>query len=186
MSWANFDNNSAYGFELSANYKITKWWDVQPSIDFSSISQKGLISVLRPGTIDQFDFVRKEIDAAAFNARLNSNFKATKNLSFLLFGFFRSGVDGIQNDSKDMYKIDMGGRYSILNNKMNFSVRFNDVFNMMEYGFDSKNPYPSTGVFRWESQSLYFGINYMFGGGKNRALQRKYREDNTKQGGGMF
>ncbi|WP_447637911.1 TonB-dependent receptor domain-containing protein [Flavobacterium microcysteis] len=186
MSWANFDNNSAYGFELSANYKITKWWDVQPSVDFSSISQKGLISVLRPGTIDQFDFVRKEIDAAAFNARLNSNFKATKNLSFLLFGFFRSGVDGIQNDSKDMYKIDMGARYSMLNNKMNFSVRFNDVFNMMEYGFDSKNPYPSTGVFRWESQSLYFGINYMFGGGKNRALQRKYREDNTKQGGGMF
>ncbi len=186
MSWANFDNNSAYGFELSANYKIAKWWDIQPSIDFSSISQKGLISVLRPGTIDQFDFVRKEVDAAAFNARLNSNFKATKNLSFLLFGFFRSGVDGIQNNSKDMYKIDMGGRYSILNNKMNFSVRFNDVFNMMEYGFDSKNPYPSTGVFRWESQSLYFGINYMFGGGKNRALQRKYREDNTKQGGGMF
>lgn len=186
MSWANFDNNSAYGFEVSANYKITKWWDVQPSVDFSNITQKGLVSVLRPGTTDQFDFVRKEIDAAAFNARLNSNFKATKNLSFLLFGFFRSGVDGIQNDSKDMYKIDMGGRYSLLNNKLNFSVRFNDVFNMMEYGFDSKHPYPSTGTFRWESQSLYFGINYMFGGGKNRALQRKYREDNTKQGGGMF
>lgn len=186
MSWANFDNNSAYGFELSANYKITKWWDVQPSIDFSNISQKGLVSVLREGTTDEFDFVRKEIDASAFNARLNSNFKATKNLSFLLFGFYRGGVNGIQNDSKEMYKIDMGGRYSLLNNKMSISLRFNDVFNMMEYGFDSRNPYPSTGVFRWESQSLYFGINYMFGGGKNRALQRKYREDNTKQGGGMF
>lgn len=186
MSWANFDNNSAYGFELSANYKITKWWDVQPSIDFSNISQKGLVSVLREGTTDEFDFVRKEIDASAFNARLNSNFKATKDLSFLLFGFYRGDVSGIQNDSKEMYKIDMGGRYSLLDNKMSISLRFNDVFNMMEYGFDSKNPYPSTGVFAWESQSLYFGINYMFGGGKNRALQRKYREDNTKQGGGMF
>lgn len=186
MSWANFDNNSAYGFELSANYKITKWWDVQPSIDFSNISQKGLVSVLRPGTTDVFDFVRREIDASAFNARMNSNFKATKSLSFLLFGFYRGGVNGIQNDSREMYKIDMGARYAMLNNKLSFSARFNDVFNMMEYGFDSRNPYPSTGVFRWESQSLYFGINYMFGGGKNRALQRKYREDNTKQGGGMF
>lgn len=186
MSWANFDNNSAFGFELSANYKITKWWDVQPSIDYSNIKQKGIVSVLRDGTVNEFDFVNREISASAFNARVNSNFKATKRLSFLLFGFYRGGVDGIQNDSKEMYKMDMGGRYTMLDNKLTFSLRFNDVFNTMEYGFSSKNPYPSQGVFGWESQSLYFGINYMFGGGKNRAMQRKYREDNTKQGGGMF
>lgn len=187
MSFDNFDNNKAYGFELSANYKITKWWDIQPSIDFSSITQKGLVSILRPGSNTEFDFVTKEVEANAFNARMNSNFKANKRLSFLLFGFYRGGVDGVQNNSKEMYKIDAGGRYSLLNNKMSFSLRFNDVFNTMKYAFDGVNPYPSQGQFKWESQSLYFGINYMFGGGKNRAMQRKYREDNTKQGGGgMF
>ena len=83
--------------------------------------------------------------------------------------------------------MDIGSRYTLLDNKMSISLRFNDVFNTMEYGFSSLNPYPSQGVFSWESQSLYFGINYMFGGGKNRAMQRKQREDNTKQGGGgMF
>jgi len=187
MSFDNFDNNKAFGFEISANYKITKWWDVQPSIDFSSISQKGIVSVLRPGSDNEFDFVEKEIDANAFNARMNSNFKATKRLSFLLFGFYRGGVDGVQNDTSEMYKIDAGSRYSLLNNKMSFSLRFNDVFNTMKFGFNGTNPYPNRGQFMWESQSLYFGINYMFGGGKNRAMQRKYREDNTKQGGGgMF
>ncbi|HEU4497479.1 MAG TPA: TonB dependent receptor [Flavobacterium sp.] len=186
LSWANFDNNRAYGFELSANYKITKWWDVQPAVDFSSISQKGLVSVLRAGTADVFDFVEREIEASAFNARLNSNFKANKRLSFLLFGFYRGGVNGIQNNSKEMYKMDMGGRYSLLDSKLTFSLRFNDVFNTMEFGFDGQNPYPSRGLFGWESQSAYLGINYMFGGGKNRALQRKQREDNTKQGGGLF
>jgi len=187
MSFDNFDNNKAFGFEISANYKITKWWDVQPSIDFSSISQKGIVSVLRAGTENEFDFVEKEIDANAFNARINSNFKANKRLSFLLFGFYRGGVDGVQNNSKEMYKIDAGSRYSLLNNKMSFSLRFNDVFNTMKFGFEGTNPYPNRGQFMWESQSLYFGINYMFGGGKNRAMQRKYREDNTKQGGGgMF
>jgi len=187
MSWDNFDNNTAFGFELSANYKIAKWWDIQPAIDYSNISQKGLVSVLRAGTTDTFDFIEKEVDVAAFNARLNSNFKVNSRLSFLLFGFYRGGVDGIQNDSKEMYKIDAGGRYTLLNNKMSISVRLNDIFDQMEYGFSSKNPYPSRGRFGWESQTVYFGINYMFGGGKNRALQRKYREDNTKQGGGgMF
>lgn len=186
MSYANFDNNTAYGFELSANYKITKWWDIQPAIDYSNISQKGLVSQLQPGT-DEFEFVQKEVDVAAFNARLNSNFKVNPRLSFLAFGFYRGGVDGIQNNSKEMYKIDMGGRYTLLNNKMSISVRFNDVFDTMKYAFDSQNPYPSKGQFRWESHSVYFGLNYMFGGGKNRALQRKQREDNTKQGGGgMF
>ena len=188
MSFANFDNNKAFGFELSANYKITKWWDIQPAIDYSSISQKGLVSVIQPGSNPQvFDYVEKEIDANAFNARLNSNFKVNPRLSFLLFGFYRGGVDGIQSNSNEMYKIDAGGRYTLLNNKMSISVRFNDVFDQMKFAFDAKNPYPSRGQFSWESHSVYFGINYMFGGGKNRALQRKYRDDNTKQGGGgMF
>lgn len=188
MSFANFDNNTAFGFELSANYKIAKWWDIQPAIDYSSISQKGLVSVIQPGSNPQvFDYVEKEIDANAFNARLNSNFRVNPRLSFLLFGFYRGGVDGIQNNSHEMYKIDAGGRYTLLNNKMSISLRFNDIFNQMEYGFDAQNPYVSRGRFGWESQTVYFGINYMFGGGKNRALQRKYRDDNTKQGGGgMF
>jgi outer membrane receptor protein involved in Fe transport len=187
LTWDNFDNNTAYGFELSANYKITKWWDVQPAVDFSNISQKGLVSVLRAGTVDKFDFIEREVDVAAFNARLNSNFKANKRISFLLFGFYRGGVKGIQNKSKEMYKIDAGGRYTLLNNKMSISVRFNDIFETMRYAFDAQDPYPSTGRFQWESQTVYFGMNYMFGGGKNKALSRKQREDNTKKsGGGMF
>lgn len=187
MSFANFDNNTAYGFEISANYKIAKWWNIQPAIDFSSISQKGLVSVLVPGTVDEYESVIKEIDANAFNARLNSNFKVNDRLSFLLFGFYRGPVDGVQNNSKDMYKIDSGARYSLLDNKMSISVRFNDMFNTMRYGFDSTNPFPQSGEFRWESRTVYFGINYLFGGGKNRAMQRKQRDDNTKQSsGGMF
>jgi len=186
MSYANFDNNSAFGFELSANYKIAKWWDIQPAIDFSSIRQKGLVAVNVPGT-GNFNYEEKQVDAAAFNARLNSNFRANKRLSFLLFGFFRGGVDGIQNNSKEMYKIDAGGRYSLLDNKMSISIRFNDIFDTMKYSFDSQNPYPSQGQFTWESHTVYVGANYRFGGGKNRALQRKQREDNTKQNsGGMF
>jgi len=187
MSYANFNHNNAFGFEVSANYKITKWWDIQPAIDFSRISQKGSVSVLQPGTIDDYEPELKQVNASAFNARLNSNFKVNPRLSFLLFGFYRGPVNGIQNNSKEMYKIDSGARYSLLDNKMSLSVRFNDMFKTMRYGFDALNPYPQTGQFRWESRTVYFGLNYMFGGGKNRALARKQRDDNTKQGGGgMF
>ena len=183
LSFDNFDTNTSFGFEISSDYKITKWWDIQPAIDFSSITQKGLISVQNTNT-NSFDLVRKEVHAEAFNARLNSNFKATKNLRFLLFGFYRSGVDGIQFNGKEMYKIDAGGRYSFLNDKATVSVRFNDVFNTMKAGFDGENPYPLRGQFTWESQSVYLGFNYMFGAGKSKSLQRKQRDNDTNKGGG--
>src|SRR5690606_3364589 len=99
MSYANFDDNSAYGFEISANYKPTKWWDLQPAIDFSGISQKGLIQVYDPIT-DTSNFEIVEVDANAFNARINNNFKVAKGLTLTLFGFYRGAVEGVQNDSK--------------------------------------------------------------------------------------
>lgn len=185
MSFRNFDHNNSYGFEVSANYRIFKWWDIQPAIDFSSLSQKGVISIEQPDGTSHSSI--KSITANAFNARLNSNFRVNNRLSFNLFGFYRSAVDGVQNNTKDMYKIDSGARYTLLDNKMSLSVRFNDMFKTMRYGFDGANPFPQNGEFRWESRTVYFGINYMFGGGKNRAMQRKQREDNTKQSsGGMF
>ena len=183
MSYDNFDTNTAYGFEASLNYKIKSWWDIQPAVDFSSITQKGLVSMFNT-TTNSFDFVTKEVNASAFNARFNSNFKATKSLRFLLFGFYRSGVDGVQFNGKEMYKIDAGGRYSFLKDKATLSVRFNDIFDTMKAGFYGDNPYPQTGQFTWESQSVYVGFNYMFGTGKNKSLQRKQRDSNTKEGGG--
>nr|WP_322623088.1 TonB-dependent receptor [uncultured Flavobacterium sp.] len=187
MSYANFNNNKAFGFELSSNYKITSWWDIQPAIDYSSISQQGLVAILRDGSDNEFDYVNRKINANAFNARMNSNFRVNKQLSFLLFGFYRGPVDGVQNNSHEMYKIDSGARYSMLNNRLTASLRFNDMFRTMKYAFDAQNPFPQTGKFTWESRTVYVGLNYMFGQGKNRAMQRKQREDNTKQGsGGMF
>lgn len=186
MTFDNYDNSTAYGFELSANYKITSWWDVQPAIDYSAISQKGAVAKFIPNTNISYSEI-ENVDANAFNARLNSNFKATKTIRFNLFGFYRGGVEGIQFTSKEMYKIDAGVRFSMLQNKASLSIRFNDIFDTMKFAFDGDNPYPQSGQFKWESQSIFVGFNYAFGGGKNRALQRKQRDDNTKQNsGGLF
>jgi outer membrane receptor protein involved in Fe transport len=186
LSFANYDHNSAYGFDVSLNYKLTKWWDIQPAIDFSSIKQEGVVFQFDPATNTSSPFQRS-VTTSAFNARMNSNFKPTKRLSFLLFGFYRGPVDEIQQKRNEMYKMDIGSRYTLLDNKMNISVRFNDVFNTMKFSFDGIYPYPQTGQFTWESQTVYLGLTYNFGGAKIKKLERKQREDNTNQGGGgMF
>ncbi|RKR10995.1 outer membrane receptor protein involved in Fe transport [Flavobacterium sp. 90] len=186
LGFANYDNSSSYGFEASLNYKLTKWWDIQPSIDFSSIKQHGVVFEFDPKT-GKSSPLERTVTTSAFNARMNSNFKPTKRLSFLLFGFYRGPVEEIQQHRKEMYKMDIGSRYTLLDNKMNISVRFNDVFNTMKYAFDGVYPYPQEGQFTWESQTVYLGLTYNFGGAKIKNLQRKQREDNTnKGGGGMF
>lgn len=186
MSFDNFNHNTSYGFEVSANYKIAKWWDVQPSIDFSSISQQGIVSILAEGSETDYEFVSKTVNVNAFNARLNSNFRLNGRLSLNLFGFYRGPVNGVQMNGKEMYQIDSGARYTLLDNKMTLSLRFNDMFRTMRYAFDSNNPFPQAGAFRWESHTVYFGINYLFGSGKNRAMQRRQRDNDTSQQGGMF
>lgn len=187
QTYANFDNNNSYGFEVSANLKVNNWWDMQPSIDYSTINQSGMVAILNQNT-NNYDLTKREVTTSAFNSRINNNFKITQNFRMSLFGFYRGPVDNIQNESKSMYKIDLGARYSFWNQKANVNLRFNDVFNTMKYTFDSTHPYPGSGEFRWESQSLFVGFNYMFGGGKNRALQRKQRDNNESKtsGGGLF
>ncbi|MDR2221215.1 MAG: TonB-dependent receptor [Flavobacteriaceae bacterium] len=188
MTFDNYKSNDAYGFEVSANVKLTPWWDMQPAIDYSSIKQTGFVSKLDPAT-NQMNMMMRTINANAFNARLNTNFKAGDHLRFNIFGFYRGGVDGITSDSKEMYKIDAGARYSLLENKLNISFRVNDIFNTMSYRYTTTYPYPASGEFKWESRSVYIGLNYMFGGAKGKALQRKNRDTNTKQSsgsGGLF
>ena len=87
---------------------------------------------------------------------------------------------------KAMYKIDAGLRYSFWENTGSLSVRFNDIFNTMKAAFIGDSPYRQRGEFTWESQSVFVGFNYMFGTAKNRAAQRKQRENNEVQKSGGF
>ena len=108
-------------------------------------------------------------------------------MRFQLFGMYRGKDRGLQYDREPMYKMDIGATYNILKGKGTITARYNDVFENMNFAFDGNIPYRQQGAFYWESQTFYVGFNYIFGGGKNRALARKQRDANeTQGGGGMF
>lgn len=186
MSFGNFDKASAYGAELSANYKITKWWDAQPSVEYYFRTQKGIVTVLNPNT-NAAELQDREVDNGVFNARLNNNFKITNQFRASLFGFYRGTSKSINAEMEPMYKIDAGLRYSFWENAASLSLRFNDIFDTMKASFEGDAPYRQTGEFTWESQSLFVGFQYTFGTAKNKAVQRKQRDKNeVQQSGGFF
>ena len=191
LTFDNFDNTSAYGVELSSNYRPTNWWNFNFSFDLYTQTQKGITESLNnagndPGIEDIFQEV-VEVDNTAWNLRMFNNFKATKNLTFSAFGFYRGQNRGLQFEMKPMYFVNIGARYNLWEGRGTFSVNYNDIFDTMRFRFDGQRPFAQVGEFNWESNTIYVGLSYRFGGGKYRAKSRKRRDNDEKSGsGGIF
>ncbi len=175
LTFINGGNNNAAGIEFSGSYKPFKWWSLNPSLEVYNKNERGVIGT---ETV--------EVENTAFNLRLNQSFNATEDLTFQLFGYYRSPAKMLQFKAEEMYFINAGARYNLLDDKATISLNFNDIFNTQRFTFDSDLPYRQRGSFKPESQTVFLGFSYKFGGGKNGALKRKNRDDNEKEGGGLF
>lgn len=180
LTFRNFDDTDAYGLELSANYRIAKWWRANASMDFYSQKQFGTTNLTNPTAN------RIEVENEVFNARISNSFTVSKKLRLQLFAMYRGRVKDIQWNVDPMKMVNIGANYSVFKGKGNISFRVNDIFNTMRFQFNSDNPFTQNGRFKWESRTTFLGFNYRFGGGKNKAKQRRRRDSNEKQGGGGF
>ncbi|REE82915.1 outer membrane receptor protein involved in Fe transport [Lutibacter oceani] len=175
LSFNNTASNDRYGFEVSSNYKVAKWWRTNASFDLYTQKESGLANG------EQI-----EVTNNTLNFRLSNSFTATKNLRFQLFAMYRGGGKSIQFKVDPMWMINTGASLNVLKGKGTISLRVNDIFEGMKFKFESENPYPYTGQFNWESRTAYLGFMYRFGGGKNKAKGRKSRDNNETQSGGGF
>lgn len=184
----NFENTSAYGLEVSANYKPIKWWNINGSFDLYSQTQRGLTERLLTdngsGTPEDIITEQVSVDNTAWNLRMNNSLTVNKQITLQVFGFYRGANQNLQFEVDPMYFINLGGRYSFADGKGTFSLNFNDVFNTMQFAFTANRPFAQNGQFNWESRNIYAGLSYRFGSGKGKASQRKDRDNNMKEGGG--
>ena len=180
LTFTNFDDTDAYGVELSSNFKIAKWWNVNTSIDFYSQKQFGIVDLVNP------DATTVEVTNEVFNARISNSFRASKKVRFQLFAMYRGPREDIQWDVDEMWMINAGANLNVLDGKGTITFRVNDIFEGMKFQFNSSNPFIQDGRFQWESRTSYIGFNYRFGGGKNKAKRRRNRDNNETQSSGFF
>ncbi len=191
LTFDNFDNTTAYGIEFSSNYRPTKWWMINGSFDLYSQTQKGITEKI--DTINQdpdFSDIYTEIitvNNILWSARIFNNFKINKNFSLSAFGMYRGKNKRIQSDINPMYLVNIGARYNLWKGNGTVSLNYNDIFNTMRFGFNRYNPFPSTGEFNWESNTVNVSLSYRFGGSNYKAKERKKRDKDEKTDrGGMF
>ncbi|TGV04378.1 outer membrane beta-barrel family protein [Flavivirga rizhaonensis] len=186
----NFDDTSAYGVEVSTNYRPTKWWSINGSFDFYSQTQKGIAESLNApietATVNNIVTDIDEVDNVAWNLKMFNNFKISKKISLTAFAFYRGQNQNIQFDIDPMFFINLGARVSFAQGRGSFNLNFNDIFNTMHFSGEGVKPYKQDIFFNWESHTVSTGLSYRFGGGKYRAKSRKRRDNNEKSGGGGF
>ncbi|WP_299115964.1 TonB-dependent receptor [uncultured Winogradskyella sp.] len=187
----NFDNTSAYGFEVSGNYKPTKWWSFNASFDMYGRTQRGFAETLDPTipnpTESDIELNNVEVDNLIYNFRIFNNFRVSKKLSFSAFAMYRGKDTGLNFEMDPMYFANLGMRYNFLEgNKATFSLNFNNVFDTQEINILSERPFRQEVDFMPEFNTIYAGLSYRFGGGKYRAKSRKRRDNDEKSGGGFL
>ncbi|WP_299363196.1 TonB-dependent receptor [Winogradskyella sp.] len=187
----NFDNTSAYGVEISSNYKPTKWWSFNASFDMYGRRQRGFAESLDPTidnpTEDDIVIENTEVDNLILNFRVFNNFKVTKNLSLSAFAMYRGKDTGLNFEVDPMYFVNLGLRYSFLeDNRATFSLNFNNVFDTQELNILSERPFRQEVEVVPEFKTIFASLAYRFGGGKYRAKSRKRRDNDEKSGGGFL
>lgn len=175
LTYANTDNNNAYGFEASTTYDFTNWWDTNISFDIYHQTEKGVVAL-----------EELEVENTTWNFRMNHNFKIIENFRLQWFTMYRGANKNLQFDVNPMWKMDLGARLNLFDGKGSLSARFSDIFNTMFFSFDAQSSIPSTGEFHWESRSVYIGFSYNFGSSKAKKRKRKNRNGQDKSGGGFI
>jgi len=191
LTYDNFDNTSAYGFEVSSNYRPFKWWSINFSLDFFNQTQTGITetldNTLPNPTVNDIVRQQVEVDNQSFNVRMINNFKVTKKLSLSAFALHRGKQKTLQFDINSMTMVNVGARYSLWDGRGTFSINYNDIFNTMYFRFEGVRPFRQAGAFNFESNTINVNLAYRFGGGKYRAKSRKRRDNDEKSGsGGIF
>ena len=171
ISFINYDFSDSYGFEFSGRYKATKWWTIYPSFETYIQDSEGILN-------NQETSIKNTL----VKSGIRNSFKASKKLRFSLTATYRGKSKNILYTVDPYTMVNFGASLSVLKSKGRISLRATDIFNNLNFDYFSSNPFPQKGKYDLEYNSIYLGFSYSFGSGKNKAKERKYRDDNETQG----
>ena len=173
LSYANYETADSYGVEFSSSFKMNNWWSFRPSSSLYTQDSQGLINN-----------TQESIKNTLFRIRISNSFKASKKLKFQLATSYRGKSEGVQFKVAPYLIVNASAQLSILDGNGAITLRGTDIFDAYKLDFSATNPFSQTGRYTLEYSAVYLGFSYDFGGGKNRARNRKYREKNETEGSG--
>ncbi|MFC2114110.1 TonB-dependent receptor domain-containing protein [Bacteroidota bacterium] len=157
-TFENIDQDYALGVELSGNFDIAKWWQLNAS--------GNMFNYHIDGQILESD-VNQSINT--WSARLNSNFKLKWGTRIQVSVFYKAPSITAQGDRDGFFFTNIGLRQELLKKKLSVSVQVRDIFKTSSHSFTSYGEnFVLSNTFIRKSPFVNFSLSYTINNYKQR------------------
>ncbi|MGC5743896.1 TonB-dependent receptor domain-containing protein [Chryseobacterium sp. NFX27] len=182
----NLGNDDRYGLDLNFTYDPFAWLKIMGSLDVFGYKTTGIASyetkdALGNTKIGTMDFTG---DGFSTRARLNTTFKLDKTLSVQLQGFYRGAQKSANQDTQDMYALNLGASKTIWKGDGTISFNIQDIFNTRNrevYSFNSD--YTRRNYMQWQPRQFSIALTYRFKQGEKIEQPKKKKDINANESG---
>ncbi|MGK6341524.1 TonB-dependent receptor domain-containing protein [Chryseobacterium sp. DT-3] len=182
----NLGNDDRYGLDLNFTYDPFAWLKIMGSLDVFGYKTTGIASyetkdALGKTKIGTMDFTG---DGFSTRARLNTTFKLDKTLSVQLQGFYRGAQKSANQDTQDMYALNLGASKTIWKGDGTISFNIQDIFNTRNrevYSFNSD--YTRRNYMQWQPRQFSIALTYRFKQGEKIEQPKRKKDINANESG---
>lgn len=171
-SYTNLTSGNSVGWEAMLNLKPFKWWTVNTSFNFTytRINSENIQTELNE-------------NSTRMMGRMSSNFKAWKGGEIQLSGFYFGPRISGQGNSKAIETINLAIKQEFLKDKLNITLRFNDIFDQRQWSFTSEaENFFQDATFKRQSRVANLSLTWLFG---TQDKSRRKRGGSRDSGGGF-
>lgn len=182
----NLGNDDRYGLDLNFTYDPFSWLKLMGSLDVfgyktSGIAYYDVIDKNGDNSIGSMDFTGNGVSTGA---RLNTTFKIDKTFSFQLQGFYRGARKAANQDTKDMYALNLGASKTIWKGNGTLAFNLQDVFNTRSREvFSFNNDYTRRNYMQWQPRQFSLSLTYRFKQGEKIDQPKRKKDVNSNATG---
>lgn len=188
----NLGNDDRYGLDLNYTYDPFSWLKIMGSVDAFGYKTSGIAYYAitdkegKPG-VGSMDFTGSGFST---RIRLNTTFKIDKTFSVQLQGFYRGAQKSANQETRDMYALNLGASKTIWKGDGTLAFNLQDIFNTRSrevYSFN--NDYTRRNFMQWQPRQFSLSLTYRFKQGEKIEQPKRKKDINAnaagdEQGGG--
>ena len=168
----NLAKNDRYGFEMNANYRPTRKWNINGNVNLFNLITRG-------------DFNGQNFDAENLSwfVRLNNKLTLPASIDWQTRLFYRGPSETAQTKNKSIFSMSLAFSKDLFKEKASLALNVSDVFNSRKRISETTTPFfQNDSEFQFRVRSYNLSFTYRFNQKKERGDGRG-RED---EGGDEF
>jgi outer membrane receptor protein involved in Fe transport len=162
----NLAKNDRYGFEMNANYRPTRKWNINGNVNLFNLITRG-----------DFNGQNFDADNLSWFVRLNNKITLPAGIDWQTRLFYRGPSETAQTKYQGIFSMSLAFSKDLFKEKASLAFNISDVFNSRRRVSETQTPFfNSDSEFQFRVRSYNLSFTYRFNQKKNRGEGRK-RDD---------